>query len=752
MSNVNRTPRKSGTVSFLNSPARTPPNHQSKLRSVNTPNGTPRTPGTPGLLPANNTEDLRKSYEDFMKIVADNKINATNSWNVALIDYFKDMRVLREGDSINFQKASCTLDGCVKIYSSRVDSVDTETRKLLNGLADRNSNGEDLTSEPTKKRSTTTRSQNTLAKDASSINVKEYDLEKTVDPLFKKTCADFDEGGAKGLLLNHLCISSEGRVVFDAGDANLETGEQVEVDDLKIDLRRIKDRFWGGLKDIWKRDVCPSLKDFKFNSNDVPTLNSDLFKLADLSEDWEKNFTADYDNYNDGDDDDNENAVGFELNQEVNQNLDDVMSEIGFVDRYDENGEALMQEDIPDLRALVEPVANQVSVAVRGGDEEQEDGGTEFGYFDQAVLKTWAGPEHWRPQRVRPIKVPEGKSVVKEAKKTTRKKKESILDFFAEPVDLKGLFATSKTSIDLPKTAKPGNIYLPEDFHFSAEMLLTLFTNPDRKVGFKTKKSSGNGVTRTTGDGEINAEAVWENASAQPDNQENVVETNGYFFNDDQDGDDDDDDIGATDAYGTPGGIDPMNIEELSNSDGLVVDGSVPMDNEKIEELLQQSENAESNGGSGDAGKEGEAKVLLDYGDQLVSQPKKVRMIGTLNFARTAKRVDVKKLKDNIWYEITGSEPIADDNPFYTPPEPKLTSPKKLTEVIGGLTKIYQPKKMRDISVAFCFICVLHLANEKNLEVGVVDLAGEDRSGSKVGKKGDGFRGRELVIRQGGNT
>src|SRR3954466_14226170 len=46
------------------------------------------------------------------------------------------MSLLRDGDSINFQKASCTLDGCVKIYTSRVDSVATETGKLLSGLAD----------------------------------------------------------------------------------------------------------------------------------------------------------------------------------------------------------------------------------------------------------------------------------------------------------------------------------------------------------------------------------------------------------------------------------------------------------------------------------------------------------------------------------------------------------------------------------------------------------------------------------------
>lgn len=76
------------------------------------------------------------NFEEWMKMATDNKINANNSWNFALIDYFHDMSLLREGDGVNFQKASCTLDGCVKIYTSRVDSVATETGKLLSGLAD----------------------------------------------------------------------------------------------------------------------------------------------------------------------------------------------------------------------------------------------------------------------------------------------------------------------------------------------------------------------------------------------------------------------------------------------------------------------------------------------------------------------------------------------------------------------------------------------------------------------------------------
>src|SRR5436305_4718118 len=44
------------------------------------------------------------------------------------------------------------------------------------------------------------------------------ELEFAVDPLFKKASADFDEGGAKGRLLNHLSIDGTGRIVFDSSD------------------------------------------------------------------------------------------------------------------------------------------------------------------------------------------------------------------------------------------------------------------------------------------------------------------------------------------------------------------------------------------------------------------------------------------------------------------------------------------------------------------------------------------------------
>jgi len=48
--------------------------------------------------------------------------------------------------------------------------------------------------------------QETLEKNIANITVDKYDIEFDVDPLFKKTTAQFDESSARGLLLNNLMV------------------------------------------------------------------------------------------------------------------------------------------------------------------------------------------------------------------------------------------------------------------------------------------------------------------------------------------------------------------------------------------------------------------------------------------------------------------------------------------------------------------------------------------------------------------
>jgi condensin complex subunit 2 len=70
---------------------------------------------------------------------------------------------------------------------------------------------------------------------------------------------------------------------------------------------------------------------------------------------------------------------------------------------------------------------------------------------------------------------------------------------------------------------------------------------------------------------------------------------------------------------------------------------------------------------------------------------------------------------------------------FYQVPEeePQLTDPneaREFTEVITGLRNSYPNDKMDEISTSFCFICLLHLANEEGLQINDPDKEESKRS------------------------
>ncbi|KAI5309405.1 hypothetical protein KEM55_003303, partial [Ascosphaera atra] len=237
------------------------------------------------------------NFEEWMKMATDNKINANNSWNFALIDYFHDMSLLKEGDGVNFQKASCTLDGCVKIYTSRVDSVATETGKLLSGLADSNTGKKGRASEEDEEGDVEEEGEEgeDSGEKKKSKKKKKLDMELAVDPLFKKASADFDEGGAKGLLLNNLSIDGEGRIVFDSSDDAVDDPKQEpeegnedadkenqptkpHYETVDVDISSLANKFFPDIDLLSEQTVCPSLKDFDLggtnDSLDIPFLRA----------------------------------------------------------------------------------------------------------------------------------------------------------------------------------------------------------------------------------------------------------------------------------------------------------------------------------------------------------------------------------------------------------------------------------------------------------------------------------------------
>ena len=103
----------------------------------------------------NDVESLGKMYKHAIKMNAENRINASNSWNFKLIEnidkfLMEDSNEERRANvpntpsqvlpprpderRVNFTKASCTLDASVKIYSYRVDDVHLTSYRVLENL------------------------------------------------------------------------------------------------------------------------------------------------------------------------------------------------------------------------------------------------------------------------------------------------------------------------------------------------------------------------------------------------------------------------------------------------------------------------------------------------------------------------------------------------------------------------------------------------------------------------------------------
>ena len=64
------------------------------------------------------------------------------------------------------------------------------------------------------------------------------------------------------------------------------------------------------------------------------------------------------------------------------------------------------------------------------------------------------------------------------------------------------------------------------------------------------------------------------------------------------------------------------------------------------------------------------------------------------------------------WTKRLNTQDVDVDKPPTDPSEAR-----QFSQVISGLQKTYPKDKMEEISTSFCFICLLHLANEQGLKL-----------------------------------
>jgi condensin complex subunit 2 len=529
-------------------------------------------------------------------------------------------------------------------------------------------------------------SETTLASSFAALQLKKFELEFSVDPLFKKASADFDEGGAKGLLLNHLAIDSQGRIVFDssddAGDASgeckstrrkdeaVEEEEEIEPDsmiettakeleedeeDVEIDIGALGAKFFPNLKRLDEQDICPSLKNFDLGdpsgSMDIPFLKA--------PEAWRPEKDKPADDGPIGDKSgiflDDDNPAGFEDDEDGLLGNFDLPPDIGF----GEGGEAWARDAAIGTRMRVHD-AGFDNDGMGGGDGEDGDGdGMGIGafdpdtgehivsmdhaskihgghddilsYFDEALQKNWAGPEHWRIRKIKDINKPASAA-------KTRKEKELFEIDFLSPLtsslaEIIYTPASSNTVISLPKKdwkSKTRNL-LPDDKHFNSKQLLRLFLKPKARMGSRRSrfgaKTAFSNQKEEAPEGEMD-EAFWahkEGPVGVDDDAPSQGDYDANFFQDDglpmPGGIEDDDEIEFADArdHFSPGAEDQGEGGMTEINDVL---------NVGMTQITEGEEGA--------------------FGTQLVTQSRRLRP-EYVQYARVAKKVDVRRLKEELW-------------------------------------------------------------------------------------------------------
>lgn len=770
------------------------------------------------LFESGNKATILANFEEWIKLATDNKINVKNSWNFALIDYFHDLTVLKENNgNINFQKASATLDGCVKIYASRIDSVVNEAGKLLSGIVTANDNSNrasslqvengngtistngnttgipvqegDVLIDPQtglpisvvndnqqadiiSKRRVNNRVLETTLTNFENIKLSSFEEEFSIDPLFKKALADFDEAGAKNLLLSILHIQRDARVVFDSAKEYVAKNEMSkDIDsDKDVDMEDNTESTSNGLKPaiqlvykgpdteeeqlkiiddnllelgtslnilsttIPQKKLCSSLGLIRDSIQDI-TKVKDLIDSIGQEGSLVGELASEHVAL--GEKSNVDNFEQFELNEASlidNNNVDVQDDDIAFDDEFENvNTEEYEQK-------AEQVFADDVNERVLDDSDESEENfdldfeKNLFSEFDGVFNnKAWTGKDHWKVKNIKKANasiIPpitdnnegssDGQSDVSKtsnskSKRVRNKKLRTQIDLsdwsVADETVLKQAEAEkvkNERSIDIPIKNRKDPYYnlLPTDYHVTLEKMTVLFTRPQQKGNFFRKP--------------IKHRSKWKDNDEHNDLHGTVSE--GIDKSHEQDGEQQywadmyedleaPEDLDAAEDINSNQGNISMNLD-MNN--GLDFNDALGNDNEMVHNLSLDDEASKHVDENGLALNAGFMLSSIDTENERKPEANTLKTLLQMNatqkvmYSRVAKKVDIKKLKDNIWRCIENQLTKLDS-----------TKGKQLqfSSIIKQLKTLYTFDTLKDLSTSFCFICLLHLANEHGFRI-----------------------------------
>lgn len=682
---------------------------------------------------------------------------------------------------VNFQKASCTLDASVKIYSHRVDDTHASSHRILESLSRNGTQDDNEGAEPGSAKVGTKSSSNrhniadTIERDLEKINSVVVEKVQTADPMFHKMSKAFDEGGAKGMLMVNLRMApNSSSLVFNLETINKEqevqstaAAEVVDVlpiveaveatvavpevvapeapssaDSSIVDISTLIMKSGFTYMDLAKMTICPALDEYRktleIEDNNTGSVTSEFvaeqIALVTTSEPVANSSSSPIQNNDDvmdyGDDD---NGYGFECyddNDDDAQVIAPQETRKSFTPNRRLSGAPKLDwDDIPQTRVPFggssEPETEQAESNVETGIAAITSD-NEYNFFDMNMISksnAWAGARHWKfatrissriakqdEAKTADVAAEETNDDAREKTKQSRNKKEkSKIDFFDEWVSEDSFVIpgrsdttvlTSAAILKNEAASSEGALFLPPDAKLEIRDLCRLFlcnrilvppSNMENILASKSKnlrQQRFQGIISSSTVGQ--ADIVWGAKSKQNTNagfmRPVVAQDHGDYVG----GDDDDDNYGE---YGNT-------YDDCGHQDHQ--DAPAP--------TIQEEENG-----------------LAINSSNLMQATRKVEKVN-IGYATIAKRVNVKKLKSDIWTKIdddciSPSLSSENKNPNENDENMNVKCTKETSKQLEKMsfkemiTDIAENQEQKEVSLSFYFICLLHLANEKTLTI-----------------------------------
>ncbi|XP_014800951.1 PREDICTED: condensin complex subunit 2 [Calidris pugnax] len=622
-------------------------------------------------LPQWTNAQISDHYSTCIKLSTENKITTKNAFGLHLIDYMTEILKQKDSELTNFKIAAGTLDASAKIYAVRVDAVHADAYKVLGGL------GRD--SSPTKNVDCPGGEDRSDLEPVKKVQTKKKHSFKTIEQN-----------------LNNINVSEANR--------RCEIDPMFQKTAASFDECSTAGIFLTGLR----TQNCHS--ELLFDSKIVPlpssenfTLpNSDLVNVMDLklllvqciekrpicsslagfqftkwdAESHDESVSALLDKFKKSD-------QVFDINAEIESDVEDcapappdddfssasprnaAADKIGeFTDNLNSFG-TVHQSKRTDADPFGEGDIGSMCLhlSMKPG---------EYSYFSPRTLSMWAGPDHWR---FKPRHKPDADSE-KETKKRNIKKAFEVN--FDEDIDFEAHFRKTKASVTLAKSILENEnvkgTTLPADFNYDPSNILQLFLKPAVKLCRTPKTNS------------------------PLDHEDEIGE---YDYN---------------------------NPNDTSNFCPALQAADSDDDNEPVQfmgqmgefNLTAHPEGPELNRLVGNAD-------ITTYGElNLIAEPQKVNKIA-IQYAKTAKKMDMRRLKKNMWDLLTDEqkkEKAAEEDAEKEEDISVVAGEKVFSSITKELLHRLPSVMAKNLSVPLAFACLLHLANEKNLKLeGTEDLS-----------------------------